>query len=69
MKPYWNKSYEATVTDGGVDVLTVKKHSGCDQASITMVINKDVKRIEIDIRSKDQMEQLHFLLGQLINTK
>lgn len=62
---YFNKSYESTVINGN-DSLTVKKISGTDWAQLHMQTN-NFNNGDINLRSKEAAESLHFMLGQLLN--
>ncbi len=61
---YMDKSYHHTVADRN-DTLTVHKFPSDDSATITMT--RDDDKSSISIRSREQLEQLHFLLGQLLS--
>lgn len=56
---YWNKHFLVEFSIGGLPI-EVKKHSGCDWAQIIKGGS------EITLTSKEQLEQLHFSLGQLL---
>jgi len=52
----------------GVDSLTVSKTAGSDWANVEMEINDGAAYSQIDLRSREMTEQLHFMLGQLLRT-
>ncbi len=60
---YIDKNQSHTVTDGA-DTLTVHKFSNEDSTTITLTT--DTRDSSIEIRSREQLEQLHFLIGQLL---
>lgn len=64
---YEEKWYNMTVTEG-VDHLTVSKHGSSDWAAISMKVN-DLPAISIGLRSKAMVEQLHFMLGQMLSNE
>lgn len=64
MNPYTAKDYTHSVKNA-VDELTVTKPHGSDWLDIGMSVNKQFAG-RITIRSREQVEQLHFLLGQVL---
>jgi hypothetical protein len=61
---FWDLSYACKVTDGA-DELTLKKSHGSDWSHIEMQVN-DLQPILITIRSREQLEALGFMIGQLL---
>jgi hypothetical protein len=61
---YIDKNQSHTVTDG-TDTMRVHKWADEDEATITLTT--DTISSVIVIRSREQLEQLHFLLGQLLS--
>lgn len=49
----------------GIDELTVEKSRGGDWTTIFMRVNGEVT--SINLRGKQITEQLHFMLGQLLD--
>jgi len=65
---YFEKNYSASMSGSNVpDIIKVKKRSGDDWCDIEMSIHDETTG-RIQIRSKEQTEQLHFLLGQMLST-
>ncbi|MDH5798909.1 MAG: hypothetical protein OEZ19_10110 [Paracoccaceae bacterium] len=64
LSDYEKKHYRMSATHG-VDTLTVEKDSRSDWATIRKTIHDDSFG-EIEIRSKEMAEQLHFMLGQML---
>ena len=64
MSKHWDAHYTASIINGN-DKLTVHKQMGCSWADITMKTNYG-ETCEIALRNRDQAEQLHFMLGQLL---
>lgn len=62
--PYWEKWYHASHTMS-VDQLSIEKSGGTDWCNITMSVNGN--SATITIRSKEQLEQLRFMLTQLLD--
>ena len=63
---FWNKAYSQLF---GYSCTTTKvyKSTGTDWVSIEITTNERFLNGEITIKSKEQLEQLHFALGQLLN--
>lgn len=61
---YGKKSYRHAVSDG-TDSLEIIKHGDSEWCQIKMIMN-DWERGSIQIRSREQAEQLHFMLGQML---
>ncbi len=61
---YIDKHQSHAITDG-TNTLTVHKFPDDDSTTITMT--RDDDKSSISIRSQEQLEQLHFLLGQLLS--
>lgn len=65
MKDYYQKAYDMSVQETN-DELSVKKNPSSDWSIITMITNDAMKGM-ITIRSQAMAEQLHFMLGQMLN--
>ncbi len=61
---YIDKHQSHTLSDG-TNTLTVHKFPDDDSTTISMT--RDDDKSSISIRSREQLEQLHFLLGQLLS--
>ena len=61
---YIDKHQSHTVSDG-TNTLTVHKFPNDDSTTITL--DREDDNSSIVIRSREQLEQLHFLLGQLLS--
>lgn len=67
MSDFIRKSYDSAVTCGS-DKIVVQKSRHSEWVNIYMKVN-DVHMNEITIRSKEQAEHLHFMLGQMLEVK
>lgn len=61
---YWDKTFSTSVSNG-CDNIRVEKIGNSDWSHIKMITNNNSNG-EITIRSKEQVEQIHFLLGQML---
>ena len=64
MTLYEQKHFDMTVTEHS-DNITVRKSSGNDWCQVIMVTNGDINGV-ITIRSKEMVESLYFMLGQIL---
>lgn len=65
MDKFYKKSYSMTVQESN-DKLVVEKSNNSDWSEVKMITNK-FDNGSIAIRSKAMAEQLHFMLGQMLN--
>ena len=65
MSNYFNKYYRQSSTDKNSE-LRVTKSSDSEWVGIGMVVNGSADA-SITIKSKEQLEALHFMLGQLLS--
>jgi hypothetical protein len=63
MKTYFMQDYTTTATVG-IDSLTLNKCPGTEWSEITMSVNDN--KDTITLRSKQMVEHLHFMLGQML---
>ncbi len=65
---YWEKNYSVIFGKGyrPTNELFIEKKSESDWSHITMMTNSS-KNGTITIRSKEMAEQLHFMLGQMLD--
>ncbi len=67
MSKHWYADYTASITNGD-DKLTVNKARGCSWADIIMETDS-LEAGGIMLRNREQAEQLHFMLGQLLERR
>lgn len=65
MNAYWNRIYAMSAQETN-DRLRVRKDSGTDWCEVQMTTNNSPNG-SIQIRSKEMAEQLHFMLGQMLD--
>lgn len=65
MSEYRDKYYRMNVDNGG-DQVEVHKSWNSEYVEIRLTINGLIKA-DMTLRSKEMVEQLHFMLGQVLN--
>ncbi|CAB4134725.1 hypothetical protein UFOVP275_6 [uncultured Caudovirales phage] len=65
MIDYYNKHFAASATASG-DTVSVEKGGGSDWVQLKMSYNPNSTPVIFDLRNRQIVEHLHFMLGQFL---